>query len=337
MDKIVNDAGVYTDIQGLGQLRGKLQTDPKAVKAEMAKQFEAIFLQMVMHSMREANAVFSSDLFSGSAMNMYQDMFDKQLTISLSSKGSTGLAKLIEDNIDRQMGVKPTLNTPPTDSTPTPINYTQPMMPTTNPFFSAARVPHHPNEIKPIDADAEAAAAVMIPESDGVKTQHASEPAFNSRRDFLHAIWSEAKRAAATIGVHPTVLLAQAALETDWGKRIIQHVSGNSSHNLFNIKADGNWKNATTTASTLEQKGDILVKEKASFRSYPSFKESFMDYAGLITNNARYKKAVENAHDPTQYSQALQEAGYASDKKYASKIMDIMKSPNFQSIIGELK
>jgi flagellar protein FlgJ len=160
---------------------------------------------------------------------------------------------------------------------------------------------------------------------------------FKSSKDFIQSLWSNAKHAAKAIGVSPAVLLAQAALETDWGKKIIAHTTGQSSHNLFNIKADTAWRNKTASASTLEQKDGVLVKEVANFKSYDDYHESFMDYVSLIKNNTRYHKAVENAHTPAAYTQALQEAGYATDTNYSNKIMGIMKSPQFKSWLAELK
>ncbi len=127
---------------------------------------------------------------------------------------------------------------------------------------------------------------------------------FNTQRDFIQTLWSSAKQAAKLIGVHPAVLLAQAALETNWGKKIIGHADGASTHNLFNIKSDPASSLNSATTTTLEQKNGVLVKETAHFRSYRSFDESFTDYANMIKFNSRYKKAVENAEAPAAYTKS---------------------------------
>jgi flagellar protein FlgJ len=316
MDKISNDVRVYTDVQGLEQLRGELKSNPGAVKKEMAQQFESLFIQMVLRSMRDASNALSSGLFSTNDMNMYQDMFDKQLSLSLSSRG-LGFAKIIEQNIDRQPGTVPTADIKPATIT-LPV---------------ATALPARTMQPAAITAPVEMNFAATHPVKKSEKTETGG---FKSPHEFMNTLWKNAKHAAAVIGVHPAVLMAQAALETDWGRKIIPHPSGTSSHNLFNIKSDASWHKESASAATLEQKEGLLVKEKASFRSYASFKESFMDYANMIKSSSRYQKAVENAQEPASYTQALQEAGYASDNKYASKIMGIMKSPLFQSLMTEL-
>jgi flagellar protein FlgJ len=252
-------------------------------------------------------------------------MFDKQLSLGLSSRG-IGLAAMIEQNIDQQLGVVTKPNKPDAAKNQLPKTETNfyPIQPSSN---------VHPtlnNKVATIPD--QATIATLAPE---IKKEN--KTAFGSAQEFVQSLWSSAKHAAGLIGGSPAVLLAQAALETDWGRKIIQHGSGDSSHNLFNIKSDPNWQKATTTASTLEHKEGVLVKEKANFRSYDSFKESFMDYVSLIKNNPRYQKALENAHEPAAYSKALQEAGYATDNQYASKIMGIMKSPQFQALVADMK
>ncbi len=322
MDKITNDARVYTDVQGLDNLRAQYKSNPDAVKKEVSQQFEALLFQMVLRSMRDANNSFSSELFSSNDMSMYQDMFDKQLSLSLSSQG-TGFAKMIEDNIDQQNGVshiaKPFLASEHTLNTAAKELKTQPQPPAVITLGPS----EHPSDVKPTTMKT---------------TQHAAPKVrFSSPKEFIHGLWESAKHAAKVIGVQPSVLLAQAALETDWGKKIVGQHSGQSSHNLFNIKSDATWHKDSTTTATLEQKNGILVKENASFRNYESYQESFMDYAGLIKNSSRYQNAVKNAHEPAAYTQALQEAGYATDVNYSHKIMGIMKSPQFKTLLAELK
>jgi flagellar protein FlgJ len=308
MDKITNDARVYTDVQGLDKLRAQYKSDPEGVKKEVSQQFEALFVQMVLRSMRDANEAYSSGLFSSNDMSLFQDMFDKQLSLSFSGRG-LGLAKMIEDNIDQQIGA-------PSRAEANLARITTENTPAVNPIKTAAI---QPRTVGPAHTP----------------PQPAPPSTFNSPKEFLQSLWGHAKQAAGLIGVHPAVILAQAALETDWGKKVIAHAKG-TSHNLFNIKADPSWHKDTTTTATLEQKGGIIVREKANFKSYDSYQESFMDYAHLISSNPRYQKAVANAAQPQAYTTALQEAGYATDEKYASKIMEIMKSPQFQTTVAEL-
>lgn len=149
--------------------------------------------------------------------------------------------------------------------------------------------------------------------------------AFANHDDFIATMLPMAQEAAARIGVDPKVLVAQAALETGWGKSVLRQGDGGSSHNLFNIKAGSSWKGDTTRAVTAEYEGGQVVKETAQFRSYDSFADSFHDLVNLLQNNDRYQDVVKSADNPEQFVKELQKAGYATDPHYASKIASIAK------------
>jgi len=134
-----------------------------------------------------------------------------------------------------------------------------------------------------------------------------------------------AEAAAKRIGVDPRYLVAQAALETGWGKSVMRNADGSNSHNLFGIKASGNWEGDKARAITSEFRDGKFVKETASVRSYESYQDSFHDLVSLLQNNARYKDAVASADKPEQFVKELQKAGYATDPAYASKISQIAK------------
>lgn len=149
--------------------------------------------------------------------------------------------------------------------------------------------------------------------------------AFGSSDEFIATMLPMAEKAAARIGVDPKVLVAQAALETGWGKSIMRADDGSSSHNLFGIKATGNWKGENARAITSEFRDGQMVKETADFRSYNSYEDSFHDLVSLLQNNDRYQGVVKAADNPEQFVKELQKAGYATDPNYASKISSIAK------------
>ncbi len=149
--------------------------------------------------------------------------------------------------------------------------------------------------------------------------------AFASSDEFIATMLPMAEKAAARIGVDPKVLVAQAALETGWGKSIMRADDGSSSHNLFGIKATGNWKGENARAITSEFRDGQMVKETADFRSYTSYEDSFHDLVSLLQNNDRYQGVVKSADNPEQFVKELQKAGYATDPNYASKISSIAK------------
>lgn len=159
---------------------------------------------------------------------------------------------------------------------------------------------------------------------------------FDSAADFVKNLWESAKVAATTLGADPKLLLAQAALETNWGKSIISQADGKSTNNLFNIKADAKWLDEVGTLNTVEEKDGILVKEQSKFRAYDSFQTSFMDYTHFLQNNSRYSEALSNAEDPEKFMLSLQKASYATDQHYSEKVMGIYASPKFNHLFEEL-
>jgi flagellar protein FlgJ len=149
--------------------------------------------------------------------------------------------------------------------------------------------------------------------------------AFANADEFVATMLPLAKDAAARIGVDPTVLVAQAALETGWGKSIMRQSDGSSSHNLFGIKAQGTWQGPEARAITSEFRDGKMVKETADFRSYDSYASSFHDLVSFLQNNNRYQETLKSADNPEQFVKELQKAGYATDPDYASKISQIAK------------
>ncbi len=149
--------------------------------------------------------------------------------------------------------------------------------------------------------------------------------AFSSADEFVNTMMPMAKEAADRIGVDPRYLVAQAALETGWGKSVMRAQDGSSSHNLFGIKTGSSWKGDSARAITSEFRNGAMVKETAEFRSYGSYKDSFHDLVTLLQTNNRYQDVVKSADNPEQFVRELQKAGYATDPDYASKISQIAK------------
>ncbi|MVV51331.1 flagellar assembly peptidoglycan hydrolase FlgJ [Pseudomonas sp. PB120] len=152
-----------------------------------------------------------------------------------------------------------------------------------------------------------------------------AKKAFSSADEFVNTMLPMAKEAADRIGVDPRYLVAQAALETGWGKSVMRAQDGSSSHNLFGIKTGSNWKGDSARAITSEFRNGEMVKETAEFRSYDSYKDSFHDLVTLLQTNNRYQDVVKSADNPEQFVRELQKAGYATDPEYASKISQIAK------------
>ncbi|MGE8325416.1 flagellar assembly peptidoglycan hydrolase FlgJ [Pseudomonas urmiensis] len=165
----------------------------------------------------------------------------------------------------------------------------------------------------------------------------APKKAFGNSDEFVATMLPMAEQAAKRIGIDPRYLVAQAALETGWGKSVMRNTDGSSSHNLFGIKATGSWQGGEARAITSEFRDGQFVKETAAFRSYGSYQDSFHDLVSLLQNNSRYQDAVKSADNPEQFVRELQKAGYATDPNYASKISQIarqMKSYESYAMLG---
>lgn len=149
---------------------------------------------------------------------------------------------------------------------------------------------------------------------------------FQSRDHFVKTLLPHAITAGKTLGVDPKVILAQAALESNWGKSIL-------SHNIFSIKHTSKKSGNSITVKAKEfQNGKALYK-KEKFRSYNTYGEAFADYTRII-QKAHYRKHMQNLRTPSDYATSLQRAGYATDPKYAKKIMQKYHDPIFQKSIN---
>jgi len=302
------------DTHSLDGLRQRaFKPGDKEALMEAAQQFEAIFLNMVMGSMRKANAVFEKDnLLDSRYTNMYRDMYDQQLTSELSSQGSLGLAELMV----KQLGgddsyVSESMNR-------SGANLDDPRM------KNRADMSTQLSDQGGIDAG-------LYYGNQRVNTAKLSDgnATFDSPQSFIDALKPHAERIAKEAGINPDVLMAQAALETGWGKRLVPGKHGGSSNNLFNIKADTRWSGDKSHVSTLEFDGEVARKERAAFRSYANVEQSLQDYVDFIKEHPRYQQALQVADDPAQYAEALQSAGYATDPQYAQKIQSVLNNPAF--------
>jgi peptidoglycan hydrolase FlgJ len=302
-------ASLYTDFQGLARLRKAAQAQsPDAIK-ETARQFEGMFIQMMLKAMRET--LPRDGMLDSQQVNFYQEMYDKQISLELARNKGIGLAEALY----RQLGGEGQAQT-----TPKKLNLPYAFSRTS---LSTRAMAQPPDPVVPTTVHREveqcAEARVQVPEQ------------------FIKSLWAYASKAAQTLGVDPEVLIAQSALETGWGKKILTDNRGQSSHNLFGIKADVNWRGARVKTSTLEYENGIAVRNRAEFRAYDSFEASFEDYVEFLRGNPRYRAALMQAHDPSAYLEALQKAGYATDPHYADKIRSIMSRGAYTEVVGQLK
>jgi flagellar protein FlgJ len=289
------NANTYSDPNGLAALK-KDPNSPAALHA-VAQQVDALFLQMMLKSMRDANAAAGTG--DSNEMGMYQDMFDKQIALNMSQHQDLGLGSLLTRQIAARAAAGATAAPADDHTAPRP-----------------AAAP--PSAAPP---------ATSAPPTS--MTQSAGE--------FVDQVLPSIRTAAQALGLNPLVLLAQAALETGWGKRMARTVDGNPSLNLFGIKADDTWVGARAAANTVEYADGVATQRQAAFRAYGSIEESVNDFASLLKNSPRYRHAAAAGPDAQAYVDGIGRSGYATDPGYAAKLNDILHGSTLRAAVKSVK
>lgn len=294
VNRINSSDNLAIDAKGLDSLRqAARQNSPDALKTA-AKQFEALFMNMVMKSMRDATP--QEGIFDNDQSRMYTSMLDQQLSQHLSNRG-VGLAEVLV----RQLSATAASQVMPEGEVPSPRVYGA---------ETAEARKFNPWQPAALQADVPGA------------TADSSQPAHV--RAFRDRLATHAEEASRTTGIPARFMLGQAALESGWGRKEILAADGSTSHNLFGIKAGNGWKGRVVEAVTTEYVDGVPQKRIEKFRAYDSYADSFRDYARLLRSNPRYENVLANATDVNGFAQGLQRAGYATDPNYAAKLTHII-------------
>lgn len=324
----------YHDLTSLAQLKHSKGGNDDAALKQAAKQFESIFMGMLLSSMRKANEVFEDDgVLNSNATKFYQDMYDKQLSTELSEKGSLGLADLLVQQLRPTKGktTPASMLKLPTEAAPVPERAIRAEASQSAEVESAKIAAKNQQELKVPQQPTPAPAVVTETLATATATETENDDwTFASPGEFIEKLMPAAKQAAQKLGLEPLALLAQAALETGWGQRTFKTAEGNNSFNFFGIKAHNSWQGDVAVVDTLEYRQGVAQKEKAKFRAYESPEQSLGDYVDFIKSNPRYQQAIAVADNPKAYFQQLQAAGYATDPNYAQKILSVFNSDTFK-------
>ncbi len=328
----VQAADVYTDFNALAGLKAEAKKDsPEALKA-VAKQFEALFLNNILKSMRAGK--LSEGLLDSQESDSYNEMYDQQLAVHLSGDPGVGLADLIVKQLSPKsaaQNAEGSFNRPANN---------QALGGSASAIASSSGIAGNTAKLQSnkidswINTDTEGSQTIINSYiNDSEPLSDMTEIPFknnntksSSTDDFIRQLLPHATQAAKELGIDPKVILAQAALETGWGRSLIKNSNGSTSFNLFNIKADKSWTGKQAQVSALEFDQGIAKKVNSGFRAYSSFKESFADYVDFIKTNPRYGDALKQVNNGERYLQELQQAGYATDPNYANKIMTIYRN-----------
>lgn len=318
-----------TDTGIAGDLREKLRRDPQSGLKAAAQQFESMFLQMVLKSMRDATP--QDGLFDSDQSRFYTAMLDQQMAQTMATTGNgMGFARLIEQQLGRNLQS----STNPGDTALSPANAAAgsalPLVAQSASLDGGYSFKNGKDSTMAAEALSKAVAAARANKT-GSRAGRTISP---TAQEFVNRVWPHAVEASRSTGIPPQFLVAHAALESGWGKHEIRRSDGSSSYNLFGIKAGKSWSGATVDTATTEYVNGQAQRESARFRSYGSYAEAFKDYANLLRNNPRYGGVI-GSQDGTEFARRLQQAGYATDPLYADKLARIINGPTLrQALIG---
>jgi flagellar protein FlgJ len=295
---------IALDTKALGDLRQSAKTgSPDALKGA-ATQFEAMFINMMMKSMRDATP--QDGMLDNQQTKMFTTMLDQQMSQNLAKRG-VGLA----DMLVRQLTARDVNAQALALGAEQGAGGGGRAMPDP---LSAAEMMSTPG-------------AIAAPASSGAASARNQSPHVRSFREKMTGAAEEAERST---GIPAKFMLGQAALESGWGRREIRMRDGSQSFNVFGIKAGANWKGKVATAVTTEYVNGVATQRVEKFRAYDSYADAFKDYAKMISNNPRYEKVLAHAGDAASFAHGLQKAGYATDPHYATKLSRIIS----HSLVG---
>ena len=305
--KPLNDPNsLALDVQGLNALRQSAkQNSPEALKAS-AQQFEGLFINMMLKSMRQATAAAGQEQSQDS--QLYTSMLDQQLSQTMAQRG-IGLADMMLRQLQRQPGALSGANAAASAAAAQgPLSGSGSQAAATNSNASAVNA-------APAGAKRPGSPAAAAPKSSVVERV----------QGFIRGIGQHAEQAAQRTGLPTSFIVGQAALESGWGRRQIKMPDGTTSHNLFGIKAGPNWKGKVAEVVTTEYVGGVAQRRVAKFRAYDSYAEAFNDYASMLLKNPRYQSVLASGQTVAGFAEGMQKAGYATDPAYADKLARVIR------------
>lgn len=292
MPQLEGASNLAMDVNALSQLKmAAHQKDPSAVR-KSAQQFEALFIHMMLKSMRQASASQDDSWTGGADGQMYTAMLDQQLSQVMAQRGM-GLA----DMLLRQLS-------------PLQDGYQK-----------------GSNSADPVDIAKPAKSSGSL---GAERVDLATKSTRSMVEAFRQSVGKAANKASEMTGLPAAFILGQAALESGWGSREILGPQGERSFNVFGIKAGGQWQGATVDVLTTEFVDGVPRKVTGKFRAYESYEQAFEDYARLLTRHPRYASVLQSGQNLQAFAQSMQESGYATDPMYAQKLIRLI-SQNFLS------
>ena len=310
------------DLKDMGSLRQSAKAgSPEALKTA-ATQFEAMFVNMMMKSMREATP--QDGMMDSQQSKMFTTMLDQQTSQNIAKKG-IGLSDMLIRQLSKTADKQALAIGNEAGDAASGANGAN------GGSFGGLASLMDAKLQRAIAAAGGAGAAGSVDDNSAVPATSTTTTTANKGsqaahvRSFQEKLGADAEEASRATGIPAKFMLGQAALESGWGKREIKGRDGSNSHNLFGIKAGGDWKGKVVEATTTEYVNGKAQTRVERFRAYDNYSDSFKDYAKLLASNPRYEKVLASAGDASSFAQGLQKAGYATDPNYANKLTSIIK------------
>jgi len=306
------------DVQGFDAMRAQANANPQQGLKAAAKQFDSVFTQMMLKSMRDATP--SDSPFDSNDSKTFTSMLDQQLSQNMGAKG-IGVADMMLKQLMRNAGAGASAGAQADgagaggDSSANAGNMAA-MNAMAKAYANAAGSSTASSKAS-LGGNGNSADSALTPPARGVGTDKVAA--------FVDRLAAPAQAASSATGIPARFIIGQAALESGWGKREIKNTDGSSSHNVFGIKATSDWSGKTASAVTTEYVNGKPQKVVEKFRSYDSYEDALTDYASVLKSNPRYAPVVEASRDAAGFAHGMQKAGYATDPQYAKKLISIMR------------
>lgn len=334
----------------LAEMNARARRDPEGTVKIAAKQFEAYFINLLL---KQARASLNGSLLDSQQSKFFTEMYDQQLALTMANNGGFGFADMMVKQLTQQNAARQSMDAAlsalsadtnearalRSSATPETISNKQAELPVNQQTKSEASESQVSKSAAASRGLAQYAATQALVDEEGLSWDVGAVAPRTPRQyanisgtpgtpeAFIEEMLPFAEEAARITGIPAKFLVAHAGLETGWGKRQILRADGTNSHNLFGIKATGNWRGDVANALTTEYENGQAKRKTEPFRAYDSYADCFADYARLLSGNSRYAGAL-NQSDPEKFAQSLQDGGYATDPNYAKKLKNIILARN---------
>jgi flagellar protein FlgJ len=312
------------DVQGFGALSAQAKASPQAGMKMAAQQFDAVFTQMMLKSMRDATP--QDGPFDSHDSATFTSMMDQQMSQQLSKKG-IGVADAMLKQLMRNQGMQVggAAGAGGANSLASMANALGGGSSSGGDEGQTAALNALAKAYGNAQANGQLAMGKAYTGNSSLTPPLRGDGSSPKVDAFVDKLAAPAQAASAATGIPARFIIGQAALESGWGKSEIKKADGTTSHNVFGIKATKDWTGKTVSTVTTEYVNGKPQRTVEKFRAYDSYQEAMTDYASVLKSNPRYAQVLNSSRDVAGFANGMQRAGYATDPHYAKKLLSIMQ------------